>query len=100
VPLVQSIDPVMKLDRAERNGAQRRFTARAGGLPDGVMVQLPQEEGIARLKWRGQYLKWAPSGYGYPQTVEDGVTVTVLTPACTVKLLAAGYVPELHSTAG
>jgi len=98
--LVQNIDPVMKLDRVDRKGAQRRFTARAGGLPDGVMVQLPEEEGIARLKWRGQYLKWSPVGYGSPRTVEEKTTVTVLTPACTVKVLAAGYVPEVHSTAG
>jgi len=99
VALVQNIDPVMKRDRVDRSGVQHRFTARAGGLPDGVMVQLPDEEGIARLKWRGQYLKWAPSGYGHPKAVEEKVTVTVLTPACTVKVLAAGYVPEVHATA-
>lgn len=98
--LVSRIDPVIKLDRADRNGVQRRFTARAGGLPDGVMVQLPGEEGIARLKWRGQYLKWSPSGYGQPKSVEEKTTVTVLTPACTVKVLAAGYVPEVHGSAG
>ena len=100
VALVSRIDPVMKLDRADRNGVQRRFTARAGGLPDGVMVQLPGEEGIARLKWRGQYLKWSPSGYGQPKVVEEKSTVTVLTPACTVKVIASGYVPEVHPTAG
>ena len=100
VARVQNIDPVMKLERAERNGAQRRFTARAGGLPDGVMVQLPTEEGVARLKWRGQYLRWSPSGYSRARTVEEKTTVTVLTPACTVKVLAAGYVPEVHATAG
>jgi hypothetical protein len=99
VALVQNIDPVMKRDRTERNGVQRRFTARAGGLPDGVMVQLPGEEGIARLKWRGQYLKWSPTGYGYPTVVEEKATVMVLTPACTVKVLAAGYPVEVPATA-
>jgi hypothetical protein len=98
--LVSRIDPVMKLDRADRSGVQRRFTARAGGLPDGVMVQLPDEEGIARLKWRGHYLKWSPSGYGQPKAVEEKTTVTVLTPACTVKVIAARYVPEVHPSAG
>jgi hypothetical protein len=99
VALVQAIDPVMKRDRAERNGAQRRFTARAGGLPDGVMVQLPAEEGTARLKWQGRYLKWTPGGYGRQKPVEAKTTVMVLTPACTVKVLAAGYVPEVHASA-
>lgn len=100
VALVSRIDPVMKRDRSERDGVQRRSTARVGGLPDGVMVQLPGEEGIARLKWRAQYLKWSPAGYGSPRTVEEKTTVTVLTPACTVKVLAAGYVPEVHPSAG
>jgi hypothetical protein len=97
--LAQNIDPLMKLDRAERKGAQRRFTARAGGLPDGAFVQLPDEEGIARLNWRGQFLKWSPTGYGHPRAVEAKTTITVLTPACTLKVLAAGYVPEVHPTA-
>ena len=99
VALVSRIDPTMKRDREERPGVQRRFTARAGGLPDGVMVQLPEEAGIARLKWKGQYFKWSPAGYSRPRTVEEKTTVTVLTPACTVKVLAAGYVPEVHPTA-
>ena len=100
VALVQNIDPVMKLDRLDRNGAQRRLTARAGDLSDGVFVQLPDEVGIARLKWRGQFLKWTATGYGRPRSVEAKTTVTVLTPACTVKVLAAGYVPEVHASAG
>ena len=100
VALVSRIDPTMKRDREERPGVQRRFTARAGGLPDGVMVQLPEEAGIARLKWKGQYFKWSPAGYSRPRTVEEKTTVTVLTPACTVKVLAAGYVPEVHASAG
>jgi hypothetical protein len=100
VALVSRIDPIMKRDREERRGVQRRSVARAGDLPDGVMVQLPGEDGIARLKWRGQYLKWSPNGYGHPKAVEVKATVTVLTPACTVKVLAAGYVPEVHPTAG
>jgi hypothetical protein len=90
----------MKLDRVERKGAQRRLTARAGGLPDGVFVQSPDEEGIARLKWRGQFLKGSPTDYWHPRAVEAKTTITVLTPACTVKVLAAGYVPEAHTTAG
>jgi hypothetical protein len=100
VALVQNIDPVIKLDRVERKGAQRRFTSRAGGLPDGTFVPLPDEEGIARLKWRGLFLKWSPTGYGHSRAVEAKTTITVLTPACTVKVLGAGYVPEVHATAG
>jgi hypothetical protein len=99
IALVQNIDPVMKRDRTERTGVPRRFTARAGGLPDGVMVQLAGEEEVARLKWRGHYLKWSLTGYGHPTAVEEKATVTVLTPACSVKVLSAGYVPGVHPTA-
>jgi len=97
--VVSRIDPTLKRDREERRGVQRQFVGRARDLPDGVMVQLPGEEGNARLKWRGQYLKWSPSGYGRPRVVEPKTTLKVLTPACTVKVLAAGYVPEVHATA-
>jgi hypothetical protein len=97
--VVSRIDPIMKRDREERRGVQRRFTARAGDLPDGVLVQLPGEEGIARLKWRGHYFKWSTAGYSRPRVVEEKTTVTVLTPACTVKVLAAGYVPAVHASA-
>jgi hypothetical protein len=45
-------------------------------------------------------LKWSPTGYGHPRAVEAKTTITVLTPACTVKVLAAGYVPEVHASAG
>jgi hypothetical protein len=97
--LVSRIDPVLKRDRWERPGVQRRYVARLGELPDGVMVQLPGEESDARLKWRGRLLKWTPSGYENPRSGDPTLEVSVLTPACTVKAIAAGYVPELRSTA-
>jgi methylphosphotriester-DNA--protein-cysteine methyltransferase len=97
---VLDIDPVMHHDRLAAKGVQRRFEASIGELPDGVMVQLPGEEGIARLKWRGRLLAWTPAGYERPLAVTDGsAQVTVLTPACTVKVLGAGYVPDVHPSA-
>ena len=41
-----------------------------------------------------------PTGCEDSRVVEPKATVTVLTPACTVKVLAAGYVPEVHPSAG
>jgi hypothetical protein len=97
--LVGRIDPVLKQDRWERKGVQRRFVARLGELPDGVMVQLSDED-VARLKWRGRLLRWSPSGYVDSRPIDGTLEVSVLTPACTVKVLAAGYVPEVHPTTG
>lgn len=97
---VADIDPVMHADRLVAKGVQRRFEAPVGELPDGVFVQLPGEEGTARLKWRARLLAWKPSGYERALVVADStMRVTVLTPACTVKVLRAGYVPDVHSTA-
>jgi methylphosphotriester-DNA--protein-cysteine methyltransferase len=97
--LVSRIDPVMQRDRLVSKGVQRRYAAQLGGLPDGTMLQVAAEEGAARLKWRGRLLRWAATGYEDPRRVDDSVNVMVLTPACTVRVLAAGYVPEVHPTA-
>ena len=48
------------------------------------------------MRWRPA---WLHAGYGQPRAVEEKSTITVLTPACTVKVLAVGYVPEVHATA-
>lgn len=93
--LVKIVDPVMKRDRGSRAATQVPL----GALPDGVMVTLPGEEGQARLLWRGRLLTWTPAGYVDPRPVHETANVTVLTPACTVKVLGAGYVPEVHLTA-
>lgn len=98
--LVSRIDPVLKADRWERKGVQRTYQARLGDLPDGVMVQLAGEPDTARLKWRERLLKWTPGGYEDPQVANGGEAVSVLTPACTVKVIAAGYPVEVHATAG
>ena len=97
--LVTQIDPVMQADRLAGRNLQRRHVAQLGDLPGGVMVQLDSEHGIAHLKWRGQLLRWQPDGYDGMQPVDANVPMTVLTPACTVKVLAAGYVPEVHTSA-
>ena len=97
---VTDIDPVMHADRLAAKGVQRHFEAPLGELPDGVFVRLPSEEGTARLKWHGRLLAWTPSGYESPIPDADfSSRLTVLTPACTVEVLRAGYVPEVHPTA-
>ena len=97
--LVGQIDPVMQENRLASKGVQRRYRARLGALPDGVMVQLPAEQGTARLKWRGRLLAWTPTGYENSRAGDETLEVVVLTPECTVKAIAAGYVPEVHPTA-
>jgi hypothetical protein len=97
---VGQIDPVLHHDRLASRGVQRRYSARLGQLPDGVIVQLDSEPGVARLKWRGLLRRWTASGYEDSWSADSGKAVTVLTPECTVKVMAAGYVPEVHPSAG
>jgi hypothetical protein len=92
---VKDIDPVLHADRLISKGVQRRFSSRLGELPDGVVLRLPDEVGVARLKWQAHLHRWSPSGYE-DRRVDENVTVTVLTPACTVKVLEARYLPEIH----
>jgi hypothetical protein len=99
-PLVTQIDPVLHADRLASRGVKRRFESRRQSLPDGVMVQLPGEQGIARLKWRGRLWQWSAAGYSDPASFDAVDTVLVLTPRCTVAVLAGGYVPEVHASAG
>ena len=97
--LVTHLDTALHRDRFVSKGIQRRFEARLGDLPDGVMVQLPGEARTARLKWNGRLHRWTASGYVDPQPLNLDVAVTVLTPQCTVKTLAAGYLPAVHASA-
>lgn len=98
--LVKHIDPLMHADRLISRGVQRHFEARIGDLPDGVMVHLAGEMAIARLKWLGRLLEWTATGYLGPAAVTPDTRVTVLTPACTVKVIAAGYETQVHPSAG
>ena len=53
----------------------------------------------AWLAWAGELLKWSPGGYTDRRPRPAGGRVSVLTPASTVRVLAAGYVPGVHPTA-
>ena len=99
-PRVTQIDPVLHTDRLAGRGAQRRYAALLGSLPEGVVVELPVERGTARLKWHGKAWKWSAAGYSDPQPIDAAAEVVVLTPMCTVKVLDAGYLPDVHPSAG
>ncbi len=86
-----------RLDSASRR--QRHYDSEIANLPDGSMVALPLEPGIALLVWGERLLEWSPSGYHSCRRRPAQLQVQVLTPRCTVAALAAGYRPMLHPTA-
>ncbi len=99
VTLVSRIDPVLQRDRSSGAGIQRTFAALLSDLPDGTFLQRSNEAGVARLKWCGRLHRWTPEGYTDPQKWDPAEAVTVLTPACTVRVIRTGYVPAVHGTA-
>ena len=97
---LSQIDRRMQEDRWDGKARrQRHFAAELASMPDGAMVGLPLEPGIALLVWGGTLLEWSGSGYHSCRRRPADLQVQVLTPRSSVAALAAGYRPMLHPTA-
>ena len=96
VPGVAESDARLHADRLLRPGVRRSYTAPLPSLPDGAMVSV---DGSPWLVLGGELLAWTPGGYGARFRAPAG-PVTVITPRATVAVLAAGYRPFLHPSAG
>jgi hypothetical protein len=86
---------------AERvDGRTRRQLTREvvlGDLPDGAMVSYA---GGPALRTAGALLPWSLGGYGPALRPAAGTRVDLLTPPSIVDVLAAGYLPLVHPSAG
>lgn len=96
-PGVAEIDTRLHADRLVRPGVRRSYPARLSSLPDGVMVSVGD---TPSLVWGGGLLAWTPGGYRSSGQSPAADTVTVITPRATVAVLAAGYRPVIHPSAG
>jgi len=94
-----AIDEALHADRVTLDGTKRRFEARLGELPDGIMFTLPAHADAAWLRWRGHNLRWSAAGYAQQDAVGSDAEVMVLTPRTTVDAIQAGYTPGVHPTA-
>jgi hypothetical protein len=97
IPNVKEIDTRMHADRLAAPGVRRTYQATLSGLPDGAMADIDGDPWLVR---GGQLLKWTPAGYSESSTPDPATVVTVITPRTTVAVLAAGYQPVMHPTAG
>jgi len=98
--LLREIDQHLQEDRLDRRlRRQKRIQASLADLPDGTMVGLPLEPGMALLVWGQRLLEWSPTGYHSCRQRPSDLDVELLTPLSTVRALAAGYRPVLHPTA-
>lgn len=88
-----------KFLHAERlNGKAKRIHRRAlDALPDGAMIVMSGDAFAVR---GGKLLHWSPSGYAQTQARPHIIFVDVLTPPAILTVLARGYVPLWHPSAG
>ena len=84
---------------AERLAGKNKRTHKRNidGLPDGAMIALDGEVYAVRGK---HLLRWTPSGYRGTRARPRGAQVEVLTPPAILTVLARGYAPLWHATAG
>jgi len=96
-PGVRGIDARLHADRLAEPRVRQTFSDRSGALPTGTMVR---RDDAAWLIRGDRLLRWTPAGYADAEPYRAGSPVTVLTPRCTVAVLAGRYQPVLHPTAG
>jgi hypothetical protein len=97
-PRAVEMDAQLHPERVDRATKRQRTTqARAGDLPDGVMIRRDDQ---LWLLAGGQLLEWSFAGYAARSPVPGPELVEVLTPPSSVAVLAQGYRPLLHPSVG
>ena len=91
-----AMDDVLHAERLDGR-AKRVHRAQIDTLPDGAMIAMEGEAFPLRGK---QMLHWTPQGYDSASPSPRGGEVDVLTPPSIVTVLARGYQPQWHPTAG
>ncbi len=99
-PSADEIDDILHAERLTADRRKRCYTAALDELPDGVFVTLETDGEQAYLLWGDRLLAWSPGGYREHRQRPKDEMVSVLTPPSTVAAIHAGYVPEVHATAG
>lgn len=89
---LKAIDHTLHGERVTRDREQITHFADADKLPDGAFVEI---ESAAWLVDGDSVFRWTPSEYAERNVRPDG-EITVLTPRSTVKVLQAGYSPNIH----
>jgi hypothetical protein len=64
-------------------------------LPDSAFVLL---DGVAAIRMNGKYVQYSPAGY--MAILKRPSTALLLTPPAVLRVLAAGYQPVVHPSAG
>ncbi len=99
-PRAPMLDRRLHRERVASGGRAAEIAMRdLAGLPDGAMVAADGEAYAVR---DGKALRWSFSGYGERCGFDalSGRPLRLLTPATTLAVLARGYTPVWHASAG
>lgn len=92
----KAMDDVLHRERVGPGGAKVTWRAGLDSLPAGTFVRHDER---VWLLWGSNRLVWSPSGYAAATRSGPKGDVDVLTPRSIVKVLAAGFRPEVHPSA-
>jgi len=98
-PRAREIDEALHQARVTRDRRQIRIKARAEDLPEGAFVTIESRPNAAWLIWRRSLHRWSHEGYVECRPMTQVGDVLVLTPAPSLRVLAAGYRPGVHASA-
>jgi len=97
-PLAAEMNMALHAERVDRRTRRQVIRPwRLGALPDGAMVR---HNDTLSLVAGGRLLPWSFEGYGEGAVVAPNTVVELLTPPTIIGILAAGYRPMVHPSAG
>ena len=91
-----AMDKVLHAERLDGK-AKRLHRRKIDTLPDGAVIAIGGDAFAVRGE---RLLPWTPSGYGRARARPRGTRVDVLTPPAILAVLARGYAPVWHPSAG
>jgi hypothetical protein len=98
VPRAPEMDLVLQAERLDGR-AKRSHDMQISDLPDGSVLMLQEKPNVAFAARGSHLLRWDWTGYAEKIARPRGMA-KVLTPPSIVSVLAAGYPPQWHPSAG
>ncbi len=90
---IREIDQVLHSERINTDGGKVTFNAKLSELPYGTFVEFEKQ---AYVLADDLLYRWTPFGYDNRIQLISSTEVKVLTPASTVQVFRAGYIPQIR----
>jgi hypothetical protein len=99
-PTADEIDNRLHAERLTADRSKSLLLGELAGLPDGVFVKLEALSKQTFLVWGGRLFPWSAGGYQKRWPRPRTRKVWIVTPQSTIGAIRAGYIPEVHASAG